>query len=553
MEQLRDENRNEKLELSAQQELVDKDIAREFMEEVPDIAFDSNDKEDQEDYSNVKTDRMLKKSLQNRHKFPNLIAQSLRFGTPARVVAALASATLIDVGYVTEEDSSMVIDKSKVMREREKLMKQLRSAADDKYKEEDIKCILFDGRKNLTNILEKDEETGRYYQSRIKLEHIVVTSEPGGEYLFHFVPEEATKENKPAKQVAVQIVDWLVKYGVDSTLGSIGGDSTNSNTGREGGSFTHIEKLLGEKKMWLVCYLHTNELPLRHLIEQLDGKTTSTHGFEGPLGKGLDDVINLDINPKFTLINVGKPPIELDEEIIADLSSDQKYGYRMVVAIRAGKVPVELANMDIGPVNHSRWLTTANRFMRLYVSKHCFKGKTLNNLKCIVEFIVGVYYPMWFEAKVKHSFIFGPRHVLKQLELVRLQKLKVQDIVGPHIARSAWYSHSESVLQTLLCSEEREDREFAVDMIAKVRGENKQGDLRPRSRVHADTFNAKATKLVELCSWESNVFEPVLTCSLTLETLRMFIDRPMVVPYRPVHAQSVERAVKEVTRACATV
>ena len=71
------------------------------------------------------------------------------------------------------------------------------------------------------------------------------------------------------------------------------------------------------------------------------------------------------------------------------------------MAIRAGVVSVNLANMEIGPVNHSRWLTTGNRFMRLYVSKHGFKGKNLKNLKLIVEFIV-VYYPMWFEAKVKH-------------------------------------------------------------------------------------------------------------------------------------------------------
>ena len=29
--------------------------------------------------------------------------------------------------------------------------------------------------------------------------------------------------------------------------------------------------------------------------------------------------------------------------------------------------------------------------------------------------------------------------------------------------------------------------------------------------------------------------------------------RPMVVPYRPVHGQSMERAVKQVTRACESV
>ena len=62
--------------------------------------------------------------------------------------------------------------------------------------------MLFDGRKNWTKVMEKDEETGRYYQGQVKMEHIVVTSEPGGEYLFHFVPEEAPKDEKAAKKVA---------------------------------------------------------------------------------------------------------------------------------------------------------------------------------------------------------------------------------------------------------------------------------------------------------------------------------------------------------------
>ena len=81
-------------------------------------------------------------------------------------------------------------------------MDTLQDSADQKYKEEDIKCIFFDGRKNWTNVIEIDEETGKYYQSKVKMEHIVVVSEPGGEYLFHFVSEEATKEERAAKHVS---------------------------------------------------------------------------------------------------------------------------------------------------------------------------------------------------------------------------------------------------------------------------------------------------------------------------------------------------------------
>ena len=106
--------------------------------------------------------------------------------------------------------------------------------------------------------------------------------------------------------------------------------------------------------MWLVCFLHTNELPLRHLMEDLDGKTLSDHTFSWPLGKALDDVVNLEINPKFTPITVGPPSIDLEKDIIDDLSIDQKYGYMTVMAIMAGVVTVDLANMDIGPICHSR-------------------------------------------------------------------------------------------------------------------------------------------------------------------------------------------------------
>ena len=53
----------------------------------------------------------------------------------------------------------------------------------------------------------------------------------------------------------------------------------------------------------------------------------------------------------------------------------------------------------------------------------------------------------------------------------------------------------------------------------------------------------------ELISWESNVYEPVLTCSLSKTQINTFRDNPMNVPDFPVHGQSIERVVKEVTRA----
>ena len=532
---------------AAEEEDLMRNEAQTFLNEIPEFDFKNKDWEnkDKNDHGNI-----LK---QNRINFSTVAAVSLRYGASDRMTAAIATAALIDAKVITQEDASLVLDHHKVHREKVKLMAHLKEKDNIRYTEDKICCLFFDGRKNWTKVVEKDEVTGKNYQKMEKMEHIVVTSEPGGEYLFHFTPDEATKENKAAKQVAIKIVEWIKKHNITESLDSIGGDSTNSNTGKYGGTFTHIENMLGEKKNWIVCFLHTNELPLRHLMEELDGKTSSDHSFTGPVGKLLEQVTSLEINPNFHAVTIGLPLVDLEQNIIDDLSTDQKYGYQIVTAIRNGAIPDDLGKMEIGPLCHSRWLTFANRVLRLYVSKHGLKGKAAKDLKLLVEFIIGVYYHMWFEAKVNHSFINGPRLVLKQLQMIRLQDRKVQRIVAPYVASSAWFSHSESVLQTLLCSKNQDERKFAVNVILEKRCGSNRGDLSPRIREHAGAFNPDATELKELCAWDRNVFEPVLTCKLSLEEITEFINTPMVVPDKPVHGQSMERAVKQVTRACESV
>ena len=71
-----------------------------------------------------------------------------------------------------------------------------------------------------------------------------------------------------------------------------------------------------------------------------------------------------------------------------------------------------LDSSEIGPICESRWLTKANRLSRMWVSKHGLSKKNVQKLKLIIEFVIGVYMPNWFNIKVKHSWVEGPRHVL---------------------------------------------------------------------------------------------------------------------------------------------
>ena len=333
-------------------------------------------------------------------------------------------------------------------------------------------------------------------------------------------------------------------------------ETTNVNTGWEGGVIKHVEIKLGKKLVWLICQLHTNELPLRHLITNLDGEMKSNNKWSGVIGSMLDLATDLDINPSFETIKIGNPAISLDYIIINDLSADQFYGYKVVCAIRSGILPPKLHLLQIGPVSHSRWLTTANRICRIWISNHDIQGKDLENLRSISEFILGVYFPCWFKIKVEHSWIEGPKYVLYQLQQLKFQKEDVVKIVLSSIQRSAWFCFSECIIQTLLCSSTEEDRSVAVKKIKDIRGTGnedlQEGDSSPRPR-KTPILNFNAEKLVDPISWESPVYEPVLTTTLTTFEINEFLSKPMLVPNWPCHGQSVERCVKQVTEASSRV
>ena len=80
-----------------------------------------------------------------------------------------------------------------------------------------------------------------------------------------------------------------------------------------------------------------------------------------------------------------------------------------------------------GCLNHSRWLTTANRILRLYVSDK----EPSDNLKTLVILIIRVYAPMWFAIKAQSSCKDGARHVHQMLVKSRYISPKHKEIVDP--------------------------------------------------------------------------------------------------------------------------
>lgn len=209
---------------------------------------------------------------------------------------------------------------------------------------------------------------------------------------------------------------------------------------------------------WFICQLHGNELPLRHLIRHLDGATQGPKSLLGPIGKQLSTCETLRL-VDFKIIATDVPTI-----LKTNLSSDQAYLYNMVLAVSSGVCSESLKNSNPGKMVHSRWLTTANRILRLYIST----ADPTENLIILAEFIMKVYAPMWFTIKCDPSCLSGAKHLHKSIQLSRYLPTDVRKIVDNVIKRNAFFGHHENILLSMLTDERSHIRQLAFHRIKKV-------------------------------------------------------------------------------------
>ena len=182
-------------------------------------------------------------------------------------------------------------------------MREAQEKYEEKFHGEKLVGLSYDGRRDKHTRAMVQTSTGKLKPGVITEEQISVTEEPAGRYLSHFVPAVPVPPEKPALKVAEALFKILQKHNSTESIMILGGDSCKTNTGHKGGSHAHLEKLLGRRLYWAICQLHTNELPLRHLIEQLDGPTSSDTGFTGPVCSLLPKVSAMPYNPDFEARN----------------------------------------------------------------------------------------------------------------------------------------------------------------------------------------------------------------------------------------------------------
>jgi len=131
---------------------------------------------------------------------------------------------------------------------------------------------------NTTLLTEHDAQTGKYYHKTQLQEHIVVVGEPGACYLTHVSPQDGR-----GITIANEVYDAIKGTELSDTLKVVGTDGTASIT--DFGFVRCLEEKVWRPLQWVVCLLHCNELPLRHVFLELGGTTKSPDSFSGPVGK----------------------------------------------------------------------------------------------------------------------------------------------------------------------------------------------------------------------------------------------------------------------------
>ena len=494
----------------------------------------------QDDEYEVSSDSNLSESGDKRNmtQFPTVARECDRYGVSNAAGAAIATAALTDYGIITSDNYSAVIDRSKLRRQREKLRTSLTQGAVQSLARKGPTCLYFDGRKDST-LCPASINT----KCTTVEEHVTLIEEPHSLFIGHVTPK-----NSSSASICGAIIDHFSENNISmENFTAVGADGTNVNTGCNGGVIRLLELHVGRPLQWFICMYHCNELPLRHLMMKLDGTTASPAQFNGTIGKALQDCHKLPINTQFQSRR-NHLPQQLHDASTIDISKDQKYLFDICKGIELGIVSDSLARKEPGPVVHSRWLTTANRILRLYVSDK----QPSAELVLLTDYVLQVYAPVWFSIKLEPECFKGVKHLWLMAKLSRFLPDDVREVVDRSIERNCFFAHPENLLLTMLTDERKEIRELAARRVKAARL------VRPKDvrKFVLPTVNVTADNYDELVNWQDyQRTEPPMMMNITNEEIDIAIEtgQRWTLDNFPCHTQAVERHVKLVTEAAAAV
>lgn len=477
---------------------------------------------------------------QNRFQYRNLSEMIERTGVSNRDACKLINAFLKDMCLDSEEN---LLEETKLRRQRQRWRQTNLKLHSESTRE--LCCIGFDGKIDETRVGQ-----GKLRKTK-REDHYVIVSFPDKSYVDHVAPQ-----SQKAKDIASEILSILRDRLSTESLQAVVCDGTNVNTGENNGVIRLLEISLSRPLQWLICLLHLNELHLRAVFKHLDGETSGPSGFKGPIGKKLN------FEPACLPIVHFKPVsgiiVNISDDVKSDLSQDQSYLLRASLAVQQGYEnadPHEIEFLSLsspGNLNQARWITCANRILRLFMST----DEPSAALVELVQYILTVYVPSWFQIKCHPYLIDGSRNFFFILNQSRqLQNKELTAVVQKTLKHNPFFSHPENVLVSALADSDISVRRFAAQKVINVRMSHREADSVRKVSRSLFSINFDANNYHDLVNWDDSVITspPVLGNFSDDELLTMIEEGPLPVPKLPCHSQAVERTVKEVSRVSSKV
>ena len=204
-----------------------------------------------------------------------------------------------------------------------------------------------------------------------------------------------------------------------------------------------------------------------------------------------------------------------------------------------GFVSPHLASLKPGPLNHSRWLATACRIVRFYVST----SQPSPALIDLVQYIMSAYVPVWFQIKSNSNLANGARHFFTLLNCSQSMTQRVRDVVNRVLQRNEFFAHPENILISILMNEQEHVRELAWRRVLKCRSSSPLE--RRKFVVPKVLFDAE--HYYEMIDWQATtISKPPVTRCLSNTTIQSYVKSRVLpsglFPMFPCHTQAVERA-----------
>ena len=514
------------------------------LEEEEDDNFEDTTEDRDSDWEDMDIEQS-KSKYQNTISLKNFARECERYKVGNRPGAKIGNGLLKDLGMVNKNNKELLICPSKLRRERKKWGAKSEGEESPKKLPQgfytDGKKVPTLVRQTVENRIQVPGRRGRAaYKTVTKTsntvvveDHYPVVAEPGGSYITHMTPEEGT-----GYALAKEIVDVINERDIDIRV--IGMDGCAVNTGIHNGAIRWVEVMVGQAVQHAICGLHLVELVFWHILSETDGVTKGPDSFSGPVGSTLTQ--NIWEDPVVNFAKIEGNVLDLPEEVVKELSRDQRLGYRYAKAIQSGVMPDDLAGQVIGPMITSRWNTAAVRVL----CKYTRTKKPTQRLIRLTKAVLKLYFPGWFRFKCYPHIQEGARNFFTLVELSR--DLQDQDMIVAQavLQNNAHWAHPENIIISMLSDAREELRRRAVLYIMKARREHIDDTgprqfVLPKVKFHASGYFDLCDLEMEPCS------EPPLTMDMDLNTIMGAFMEPIILPPYPNNTQAVERLVRVVT------